>query len=334
MPHQPYAAVHISATGPGDARPTALQIVKDLGAFGVLRHRSIACTGCSSGIGAETARALYEAGANLFLTARDTNKLETIIEEIVGNSETYKISKDKPLRPKAVPMQLDSLESVRQGALAIRNATDSLYALINNAGVMACPYSTTTDGFETQMGTNHYAHFLLLHEVKPLLLNGATVAEPSRLVNLTSSAHTISPVRFDDISFSGGATYYKWLSYGQSKTANIHMANQVNRIYGAKDLVGLSVHPGVIATELMRHMDRDDHTFLESKGAYTSMNSQEQGAATTVWAVLSPHFKNVENGGRYLADVGESLDHAAYAYDEASEERLWAISSEALNIAA
>lgn len=110
-PYQPYADVHVKPNGPGDARPTALQIVKDCNALGKLKGKTVLITGCSSGIGVETARALYAAGATLFLTARDMTKLEKVVGEIVEGAE----ASDVP-RPQGVEMRLDSLASMRKGA--------------------------------------------------------------------------------------------------------------------------------------------------------------------------------------------------------------------------
>jgi hypothetical protein len=110
-PYQPHAALHKDPQGPGDKRPTALQIVKDCNAVGKLGNKTILITGCSSGIGVETARALYETGARLFLTARDMPKLEKVIDDIVANAEN-----ESSERPVPIEMHLDSLESVRKGA--------------------------------------------------------------------------------------------------------------------------------------------------------------------------------------------------------------------------
>ena len=329
---QPYAEANAAAEGPGDRRPTALQVVEDCNAFGKLRGQIAVCSGCSSGIGVETARALYEAGMMLYLTARDIGKLEQVIDNIVSTSRTYKDTDDKPPRPVAVTMHLDSLKSVREGADYIRQKTDSLNLLINNAGVMTTPYSLTEDGFELQMATNHYAHFVLFHELKSLLLKGASPEHPSRVVNLTSLAHRFSGIRFDDMAFSGGSTYSKWISYGQSKTANIYMANSINRRFGSQNIVGLSVHPGVIETPLMRHMDKDDYDVLAKGTSHIARKNVGQGAATTVWAAISSRFDDVERGGQYLAEAGECPAVAAWTYDEEAEEKFWELSCEAVGV--
>lgn len=210
--------------------------------------------------------------------------------------------------------------------------------------MQACPYSTTKDGFELQIGTNHFAHFLLFQLVKPLLLKSAAESgTPSRVVNLSSSGHRFGGVHFDDINFTKDpSSYDKWLSYGQSKTANIYMASSIERHYGSKNLHALSVHPGGIHTELGRHLEQSEYQSFD-KFAHI-FKSPAQGAATTVWAAVSPHFEG-KHGGRYLADVGEegpvapdadliAAGYAPHIYDAEAEEKLWQLSLETLGLPA
>lgn len=239
-PYQPYAHLHREMNGPGDQRPSALEIVRDCNAFGSLKNKTVLITGCSSGIGVETARAIYETGAKLFLTARDLKALDTVIDDIVSKSE----HKDYP-RPEALELHLDELASVRKAAEEFKKRSQQLNILINNAGVMACPPSKTKDGLELQIGTNHFAHFLLFQLLKPTLLRSAEEsATTSRVVNLTSSGHRFAGIDFNDIQLEQPGAYEKWKSYGQSKTANISMANSISRHYGSRNLHGWSVHPG------------------------------------------------------------------------------------------
>ena len=344
-PHQPYASVHKELKGPGDARPTALQVVKDEGQIGKLAGKTILITGCSSGIGVETARALYETGAKLFLTARDIPKLQKVIDDIVSKAEI----KDAP-KPEAIELHLDSLDSVRKAAEDFKSRSDKLNIMINNAGVMASPLTRTQDGNELQIGTNHFAHFLLLQLLKPTLLASAkSSGTTSRVVCVSSAGHRFTTgVRFDDINWNRESEYEKWQAYGQSKIANIYMGNSITRRYGAQNLCGLSVHPGGIVTELGRHLSEEDYKLFgdsaqQEKMFTTMFKSPEQGAATQVWAAVSPHFEGPENNGRYLADVGESgpmpedaaVGEAGYtklAYNEEGEEKLWKISCEMVGV--
>ncbi|CAK3769813.1 Hypothetical predicted protein [Lecanosticta acicola] len=337
-PYQPYAAAHKDTKGPGDSRPTALQIIKDNEAAGKLKGKTILVTGCSSGIGIETARALYETGAQLFLTARDIPKLNGIIDDIV----TKATIKDAP-RPEVLELHLDSLESVRKGAEEFKKRSSQLNILICNAAVMACPYSTTKDGFELQIGTNHFAHFLLFQLLKPLLLESAQQSGmSSRVIAVSSAGHRMSPVLLDDINFSNGATYQKWKSYGQSKTANIYMASSIERHYGNQNLHALSLHPGVIKTDLSRHLVPEDLQGMNLDQIRHLYKNPEQGAATTVWAATSPHFE-AANGGRYLAECGEcgpvakdsamgADGYAEHVYNPEAEEKLWKLSYEAVGL--
>lgn len=313
-----YAALHQYSKGPGDARPTALDIVKDEGLQGKLTDKVVLITGCSSGIGIETAKALNTTGAKLFLGVRDTVKGQAALSDIL-----------KPGHVELLKMDLNSLDSVRSAAEEFKHKSKTLNILINNAGVMATPEGKTVDGFETQFGTNHLAHFLLFQLLKPALLASSTPSFNSRVVCLSSSGHRGAGIQFDDYNFEKG-DYAPWTAYGQSKTANIYMANEIDRRYGAKGLHGLSVMPGGIMTGLQVHVIDQLSAGLDAARNY--MKSPEQGAATTVYAALSREWEG--RGGRYLEDCQESgktedpsplaVGYHPRAYNEEGEKRLWA----------
>nr|POE65647.1 putative oxidoreductase [Quercus suber] len=326
QPYQPYAALHTDAAmkGPGDTRPTALQVVKDLDATGAFTGKTAVITGCSTGLGVETARALYEAGMALFLTARDMKRLGW--------------------RDRRHRHQQHSLpawpELVSNSSTAEGDRDSSRFSRQRAQGGCRDPFA---HGFETHIGTNHMSHFLLFQLLKPALLSAGTADCPSRVINLSSAGHIRSGIHFDDISWTAKPSEYeRWTGYGQSKTANIYMANSITRHYSCRHLIGLSVHPGGIFTELGKHMTDDDRKRIDLAKMTPRMKNVEQGAATTVWATLTPHFNSVANGGRYLCDVGESgplkdrfpagPGYAAHAYDEQSEERLWEISCAAVGV--
>lgn len=311
-PYQPYAALHINPQGPGDARPTAVQVAQDLQAFKSLQGQPVVITGASSGLGLETARVLYECGATLFLTARDMPKLEKAIERIVDGSEVYPVQKatDQPPRPTAIEMHLDDLESVRAAARSLLSHTSSITRLILNAGVMACPLSYTSSGFETQMGTNHMAHFLFLQLVKPALLEPLSndKKSTSRVIFLSSGAHRMSPIRFDDMHWRE-SEYNKWKAYGQSKTANIYTANALTRRYASQGLIGLSICPGPVETDLSKHLTEADWKMMGGKDVIVPERRRNvaQGAATVVWASLSPHYEDVRHGVLMGRGVGRGV---------------------------
>ncbi|KAH6698098.1 hypothetical protein BKA61DRAFT_622645 [Leptodontidium sp. MPI-SDFR-AT-0119] len=319
-----YVEAHLNPCGPGDARPTALQIIKDEGVEGQLVGKVIVITGTSSGIGIETARALSLTGARLLLTARDLDKAKTALDEIL-----------EPGRIELVEMDNTSLSSVRAAAKAIlQKSNNQVNILINNAGIMALPQlEYTKDGFEMQFGVNHLAHFLLFELLKPALLASTSAVFSSRVVNLSSSAHHVASINESGDYNFGKTAYNEWVSYGQSKTANVYMANEIERRYGSEGLHATSVHPGLIITGLTKHVDR---TVMEAMGKDPKlpawMKSPEQGAATTVWAAIGQEWE--KKGGEYLADCGRTtrgndnheingVGFAGHAYDLEKEARLW-----------
>lgn len=276
--------------------------------------------------------------------------MEEVIEEIMQKSP----SKGKVFpRPIPIALHLDSLESVRSAATTIKSKTDSLHILINNAGVGGVPLGTTKDGFETHMGVNHFAHFLLFQLLRPLLRPlllkaHQTTHRPSCIINVSSTAHFLSQMSVSDLNWQT-RSYQKFPAYGQSKLANIFMATELTRRYSSQGLLGLAIHPGGIfeGSQLTQYMTEEDFAGFtkESMERIQKVNkTPEQGAATTVWAAVSGRFEDVANGGRYLGDVGESslasegevfeytAAYAGHAFDEEGERRLWEVSCEAVGL--
>jgi NAD(P)-dependent dehydrogenase (short-subunit alcohol dehydrogenase family) len=198
---------------------------------------------------------------------------------------------------------------------------------------MATPEGKTVDGFETQFGTCHIGHFLLFELLKPTLLKSATPEFPSRVVSVSSIGHRSGEVRFHDFNFSEPGSYSPWASYGQAKTANIYLANEIERRYGSRNLHATSLHPGGIATGLqVRVPGMAD--LMEKPEIKKTMKSPAQGAATSVYAALSEEWAG--KGGKYLADCEEQgpvepgapmtsgdSGYATWAYDEEKAKKLW-----------
>jgi NAD(P)-dependent dehydrogenase (short-subunit alcohol dehydrogenase family) len=329
---QRYAASHVGPQGPGDARPTALQIIKDENLLGKWPEKTVFITGASNGIGVETARALHATGATVYIGVRDIKKGQDVADEILSSDP----SNTAPIH--VIELALDSLASVRKAAEQFHQQSKNLNILICNAGVMATPYGHTEDGFETQFGTNHLGHFLLFQLLKPALLAASTPAFNSRVVMVSSIGHRYGQVRHHDYNFEGeqGANEYDpQSSYGQSKTANIWMSNYIDRHYGPRGLHSTSLHPGGIWSGLQKYVPPEQmamwHKVPEVK---TYMKSAAQGAATTVYAAVSEEWEG--KGGKYLsncvvqgpagkdANAGIGDDgYSAWAYNEEGEERLW-----------
>jgi NAD(P)-dependent dehydrogenase (short-subunit alcohol dehydrogenase family) len=332
IPEMPgnYEAAHKSPSGPGDARPTALQILQDEDLVGKLEGKVIFITGCSSGLGVQTAKALYESGATLYLAARDLKKMRAALQVsgIVGSPRVH-----------LLPLDLNSLASVRACADQFKAECSTLNILIANAGVMACAESRTLDGFETQFGVNHLAHFLLLNLLKPILLTSSTPNFNSRYVIVSSVAHNYGDVSFDNINLEG--EYNHWKTYGQSKTAGIWTANCVERLYGSNGLHAFSLHPGGIATDLQRHVPEEMKAWAQDKDGARYWKCPEQGAATSVWAAISKELEG--KGGKYLENCsiagpntpgenGQMAGYAAWAYNPDAEAKLWAKSMEMVGL--
>ena len=323
-----YAKAHVSPQGAGDARPTALDIIKDEGVEGKFSDKVVLITGCSSGIGIETARAMSATGAKVYCTARDAAKGQKALEAVL-----------EPGRVELLALDLNSLDSVRACAKEFLSKSDKLNIMINNAGIMATPTNEkTVDGFEGQFGTNHLAHFLLFQLLKPTLLASSTPDLNSRVVNVSSIGHRGSAPNFGDYNFEK-TPYNSWKAYAQSKTANIYMANEIERRYGSKGLHGFSLHPGGIATGLQTHMSAESKAaFAEDEKTRNYMKSIPQGAATSVLCAVSKEWEG--KGGRYFDDCeeaelnkpGATPGYAAHAYDEEGEKRLWADSCKMVGV--
>ena len=322
-----YAEAHVSPKGAGDARPTALDIIKDEGLEGKLRDKVVLITGCSSGLGVETARAMSATGAKVYCTARDIAKGQKAMEGIL-----------EPGRVELLTLDLNSLDSVRACAKDFLSKSDKLNILINNAGIMATPSNEKTDdGFEGQFGTNHLAHFLLFQLLKPTLLASSTPTLNSRVVAVSSMGHRASAPNFGDYNFEN-TPYSPWKAYGQSKTANIYMANEIERRYGSRGLHGFSLHPGGIATGLQVHMKETMARYEKDENTRNYMKSVPQGAATSVLCAVSKELEG--KGGRYFEDCDEAElnksgameGYAAHAYDEEGEKNLWADSCKLVGV--
>src|SRR5580700_834826 len=300
-----------------------------------LHGKRILVTGVSAGLGTETARSLAAHGANVIGTARDLAKAE---------AATAQIRKDAAAKGGSfglVELDLASLASVRSCADQLLRKGDPFDVIIANAGVMATPFTYTTDRFEMQFGTNHLGHFVLVNRIAPLIRKGG------RVINLSSAGHRFSNVDLADPNFER-TPYDPFLAYGRSKTANILFAVAFDQRHRERGVRAAAVHPGVIQTELGRHMEpsslegmikqMNDQLAAEGKEPF-AWKTIPQGAATSVWAgVVAPAG---EIGGRYCENchVGEIVPEGTtisgvsegvreYALDRQMAEALWKKSEE------
>jgi NAD(P)-dependent dehydrogenase (short-subunit alcohol dehydrogenase family) len=296
-----------------------------------LSGKRVLVTGVSAGLGVETARALAAHGADVVGAARDLAKAHGATASVRAAAETDGGSFE------LVELDLASLDSVR--ACADRLVADGrpFDIVIANAGVMATPFGHTADGFETQFGTNHLGHFVLVNRIASLM------KDEGRLVNVSSTGHRFSDVDLDDPNFERTA-YDPWMGYGRSKTANILFAVEFDRRHRGRGVRASALMPGTIQTELSRHVKQEDLEAL-----FASVNADNaaaglpplelktipQGAATSVWAAAVAEADAI--GGRYcedcnVADIVEGGGLRAgvrsYALDAERAGLLWAKSEE------
>jgi NAD(P)-dependent dehydrogenase (short-subunit alcohol dehydrogenase family) len=300
-----------------------------------LKGKRILVTGVSAGLGVETARSLAAHGAQVVGAARGLNKAEAATTQVRKDAAAHGGSFE------LVELDLASLKSVRACADQLLAKGEPLDVVIANAGVMATPFGKTVDGFETQFGTNHLGHFVLVNRIAPLIRKGG------RLINLSSSGHRFSNVDLEDPNFER-TPYDPWIAYGRSKTANILFAVAFDKRHRDRGVRAAAVHPGGIQTELSRYVDpshiqkmveqMNQQLAAEGKPPF-QFKTIPQGAATSVWAtVVGPAD---EIGGRYCENchVGNIVpDNAtisaisegvrAYALDPNTAEALWKKSEE------
>jgi NAD(P)-dependent dehydrogenase (short-subunit alcohol dehydrogenase family) len=278
-------------------------------------------TGANSGLGRATARELARAGAAVVLACRDTAKGEGAASEIHATVPAAQVTVE--------PLDLADLASVREFADRLGSEQDRLHLLINNAGVMAPPRRLTNDGFESQFGTNHLGHFALTG----LLLDKLLAAEEPRVVTVSSGAHRIGSINFDDLQ--GERRYINWLAYGQSKLANLMFCFELGRRATAagKALRSMAAHPGYAATNLQfAGPSRLYETALGAVGNRLFAQSAEMGALSALYAATVPELPS----GSFVGPDGfmEQRGHphlvtaARKAYDHEASRRLWEVSEE------
>ena len=300
-----------------------------------LKGKRILVTGVSAGIGVETARSLAAHGAQVIGTARDLTKAKAatgqVRKDAAANGGSFEL----------VELDLAQLKSVRACADGLLAKGEAFDVVIANAGVMATPFGHTADGFETQFGTNHLGHFVLVNRIASLIRDGG------RLVNLSSAGHRYANVDLNDPNFEH-TPYEPFVAYGRSKTANILFAVAFDKLHRDRGVRAAAVHPGGIKTELGRYVEPgrmenvvneiNQQLAAQGKGPF-QWKSIPQGAATSVWAaVVAPAD---EIGARYCENchVGKTVPDdttitavsegvRGYALDAKNAEALWKKSEE------
>ena len=247
-------------------------------------------TGGYSGIGLETTKGLVLAGAKVIIPAKRP--------EIAFKNLNGIVSEDNIIK-----MDLSDLNSIKGFTDSFKENFSKLDLLINNAGIMACPETRIGNNWESQFAVNHIGHFLLTNELMDMMED----VEGARFVSLSSSAHSLTGILWDDIHFQK-TPYDKWMAYGQSKTACSLMAIEFNTRMKDKGVEGFAVHPGGIITPLQRHLEKEEMVALgwmdedgsPSELAKNFFKSTSQGASTALWCATSPDLNGL--GGVFCED--------------------------------
>jgi NAD(P)-dependent dehydrogenase (short-subunit alcohol dehydrogenase family) len=291
-----------------------------------LKGKVAIVTGASSGLGVETSRVLALRGAHVILAVRDTKKAEPFLEQIKKSTNNDKVE--------IIRLDLGSFDSVREFAKQFLSKNLPLNILINNAGIMAVPLNMI-EGYESQLATNHFGHWLLTTLLLPALIQG----KPSRVVSVSSCAHKRLGVNFDDINFEKQG-YDKWKAYAQSKTANVLFALEFDKRYRDKGVSAFALHPGGIMTGLQSSLSKEEMLAMGWFDKDGKINDRfktiEQGAATSIYAATSPELEG--KGGLYLEDCDVSTippeqfpfaGWAEHAKDMKAAGQLWELSEKA-----
>jgi len=265
-------------------------------------------TGTNTGIGKETARVLAKHKATVIMACRSLERANEAKKDIVANLKASDPNFNENML-KVMELDLGSLKSVKQFAINYTKEYNQLHYLINNAGVMALPqWEPSKDEYEMQFATNHLGHFYLTM----LLTDVLKQSKPSRVINVSSDAHKRGPNPLIDVLKQCAAksdgppkdTYGAWINYGISKASNILFSREYNRRYQSQGITSVSLHPGVIPTDLSRNMPNWMAATLKSSLASVFLKSIPQGAATTVRCCS---LKDDEiQGGHYYKDCNEA----------------------------
>ncbi|XP_072396954.1 retinol dehydrogenase 11-like isoform X2 [Diabrotica undecimpunctata] len=278
-------------------------------------------TGANTGIGKITAKDFYQRSARVILACRDLEKAKTTIFTIQQQCE----SKENLGELEAVQLDLSSLQSVRECAKTILDKEKQINILINNAGVMMCPFSRTEDGYETQFATNHLGHFLLTVLLMPRIIKST----PARIINVSSSAHSFSSIDFSDINWEK-RNYSPMGAYSQSKLSNILFTKELATRLKENNIQGVntySLHPGIIKTNLGRHVVKRIYFpgihWLWRNVAHYFIKNPEQGAQTQIYCAVHENCAN--ETGLYYSNC-KVIEPSTDAKNEQFAKQLWEIS--------
>ncbi|XP_031618065.1 retinol dehydrogenase 14-like isoform X2 [Contarinia nasturtii] len=267
----------------------------------------IVVTGCNTGIGKETVMDLAQRGAHIHMACRDYKRCEITRQEIIAKTGNHNVFNRE--------LDLASMDSIRKFVAKFLQEEKRLDILINNAGVMAMPKNLTKDGFEMQLGVNHLGHFLLTN----LLLDILKSSTPSRIIVLSSLAHKYGEINRADLNSE--KSYNKFKAYSQSKLANILFTQELARRLKGTGVTCNAVHPGVVKTDLGRHLVHSLIKKLIDPFTYFFFKTAKSGAQTTIRLAVDPELEKVT--GQYFADCKQQKVAPSARKNNNDAEWLW-----------
>ncbi|KAL9107384.1 MAG: hypothetical protein Q9187_008435, partial [Circinaria calcarea] len=257
----------------------------------------------------------------LILAGRNTSKVEETAKALVSSSPG--------VATRVLKLDLDSQKQVREAAAEVNAYRENIDVLVNNAGIMAVPYSKTEDGLEKQLAVNHISPFLFTNLIMPKLLAAGPGA---RIINVGSDGYRLGAIRYFDYNFHDGESYNPWVAYGQTKTANLLFSQALAVKLGSKGLLSFSLHPGVVATNLPTGLTNEDFASLNELDKQIGdplgwsgfeWLTPNQGVATHVFAAFSPSI--VDHNGAYLekCDVKPLDDIYPWGLGDREARKMW-----------
>lgn len=277
-----------------------------------MKEKIVLVTGANSGIGKVTALDLARTGTHVVMLCRNRERGEAALEEIILESKNEKVD--------LMICDLSSMDSVHAFANDFLLRYKRLDVLVNNAGVYFDRRIMTADGYEYTFAMNHLGHFLLTSRLLDLIRYSA----PARIISVSSNAHHMGNIRFDDLMGEKG--YMGWRAYSQAKLANILFAYELDRRLEGSGITVNAVHPGFVNTNFANNTSPVIRSLVRFAQGFA--RSPEKGAETSVWLAFSPEVEGIS--GKYFFDKKERKSNRK-SYDEKVAKRLWDVSEDLVN---